>query len=181
LAEQIFHADSDAVLAILRSLSGDDGPDLRWRLALRGIDLLFEDLGLSFEEKRSVARTAREEYGREFGVGGTFRSAVGQRYRTERVNVESLLDPRQGPQARLAPGLEVLRERSLRLAPLGAELRELARSGGLTVPLTDLATSYAHMHVNRLLRSAQRAQELVLYELLDRFYIAQAARRAFRP
>jgi hypothetical protein len=44
--------------------------------------------------------------------------------------------------------------------------------------MTDLAMSCAHMHVIRLLRSAQRAQELVLYELLDRFYVSQAARRA---
>jgi thiopeptide-type bacteriocin biosynthesis protein len=177
LAEQVFHADSDAVLAILRSLSGDDGLDLRWRLALRGIDLLFDALGLSFAEKRSVAREAREGYGREFGVGGTFRGAVGQRYRTERMNVEALLDPGQDPSDRLAPGLDALRRRSVRLAPLGAELRELADSGRLPVALPDLASSYAHMHVNRLLRSAQRAQELVLYELLDRFYSSQAGRR----
>jgi hypothetical protein len=32
------------------------------------------------------------------------------------------------------------------------------------------------MHANRLLRSAQRAQELVLYDFLDRLYEGQAAR-----
>jgi len=32
------------------------------------------------------------------------------------------------------------------------------------------------MHVNRMLRSAHRYQELVLYELLDRTYRAQVAR-----
>jgi hypothetical protein len=33
------------------------------------------------------------------------------------------------------------------------------------------------MHANRLLRSAQHSQELVLYELLDRHYTAQQARQ----
>ena len=42
--------------------------------------------------------------------------------------------------------------------------------------LCELAMSLAHMHVNRMLRSAQRAQELVLYELLGRVYSSQAAR-----
>jgi hypothetical protein len=37
------------------------------------------------------------------------------------------------------------------------------------------------MHVNRLLRSAHRAQELVLYELLDRAYSARAGRRSEQP
>lgn len=177
LAEQVFHADSDAVLAVLRSLSGEEGLDLRWRLALPGIDLLFEALGLGLQERRSVARAAREGYGGEFGVDGAFRGAVGRRYRAERRDLEALLDLRQDPAYRLAPGLEALRQRSSRLAPMGAELHELARRGHLPVPLTDLAMSYAHMHVNRLLRSAQRAQELVLYELLDRAYSSLAGRR----
>ena len=177
LAEQLFHADSDAVLGVLRSLSGDGGLDLRWRLALRGIDLLLDALGLGLADRRSVARAAREGYGREFGVDGEFRGAVGRRYRTERASLEALLDPRQDAPAGLAPGLEALRRRSLRVAPVAAELRELAHGGHLPVPLPELATSYAHMHVNRLLRSAQRAQELVLYELLDRAYSSLAGRR----
>jgi len=111
-------------------------------------------------------------------VDGTFRGAAGQRYRTERVSVEALLDSRQDPPARLAPGLGALRQRSLRLAPLAAELRELSQSGRLPVTLTELAASYAHMHVNRLLRSAQRAQALVLYALLDRSCSGRAGRRA---
>jgi thiopeptide-type bacteriocin biosynthesis protein len=177
LAEHIFHADSDAVLAILGSLSGDAGLDFRWRLALCGIDLLFDDLGLTFAEKRSIARQSRENFGFEFRTDGDFRRQVGLRYRTERSNLEALLDPRQEPPVELAPGLKALRHRSLRLAPSIAKLRRLAHSGRLPVTMTDVAMSYAHMHINRLLRSAQRAQELVLYELLDRFYAAQAGRR----
>ena len=57
------------------------------------------------------------------------------------------------------------------------ELRAAADAGRLTVDFPSLAMSIAHMHVNRLLRSAQRAQELVLYELLGRAYSSQAARR----
>jgi thiopeptide-type bacteriocin biosynthesis protein len=178
LAEQVFAADSDAVLAIMEPLSGDAGLDLRWRLALRGIDLLFDDLGLTLEEKRYVARRAREGFGREFAIDGNFRSQVSQRYRADRSRLEAMLDARQALPGPLAAGLEALRQRSLQLAPVTAELRRLSQDGSLSATLADLATSYAHMHVNRLLRSAQRAQELVLYELLDRAYSAQAGRRA---
>lgn len=45
------------------------------------------------------------------------------------------------------------------------------------MPLRTLAGSYIHMHANRLLRSAARAQELVLYDFLCRLYESQAARR----
>jgi thiopeptide-type bacteriocin biosynthesis protein len=181
LAEQVFAADSEAVLSIIEPLCGDAGLDLRWRLAMRGMDLLFDDLGLALEQKRSIARRAREGYGREFGIDGSFRGRVGQRYRAERARLEALLDPRQAPSAPLAAGLEALRRRSLQLAPVTAELRQLAQSGRLSATLADVAMSYAHMHVNRLLRSAQRAQELVLYELLDRAYSAQAGRQSVVP
>jgi thiopeptide-type bacteriocin biosynthesis protein len=180
LAEQVFAADSEAVLTIMASMWGDAGLDQRWRLAVRGMDLLFDDLGLTFEEKRSLARRARERFGREFGVDGNFRGRVSQRYRAERAGLEALLDPGQVPPAPLAAGLEALRRRSLRLAPVTAELRRLGRAGRLSASLPDIAVSYAHMHVNRLLRSAQRVQELVLYEILDRAYSAQTGRESVR-
>jgi thiopeptide-type bacteriocin biosynthesis protein len=181
LAEHVFAADSEAVLTIMGPLSGDAGLDLRWRLALRGMDLLFDDLGLTLEEKRSVARRAREGYGREFGIDGNFRGRVSQRYRAERARLEALLDPGQAPPVPLAAGLEALRRRSLQLAPVMAELRRLGQAGRLSTTLADIAMSYTHMHVNRLLRSAQRAHELVLYELLDRAYSAQAGRQLVVP
>jgi thiopeptide-type bacteriocin biosynthesis protein len=181
LAEQLFAADSEAVLGILGSLSGDAGLDVRWRLAMAGIDLLLEDLGLTLEEKRTLARRQREGFGREFAVDGEFRGQVGRRYRAERAVLEALLDPAQVPPASLAMGRDALQRRSLQLAPVTEELRRLARAGRLSTTVTDLATSFAHMHANRLLRSAHRAQELVLYELLDRAYSSRAGRRFVVP
>ena len=181
LAEALFAADSEAVLAVLGALSGDAGLDLRWRLAMAGIDLLFEDFGLTLEERRTLARRQRESLGREFAVDGEFRGQVGRRYRAERARLEALLDPEQEPPASLARGLGALHRRSLQVAPVVEELRRLARAGRLSTTMADLATSYAHMHANRLLRSAHRAQELVLYEMLDRAYTARAGRRAVVP
>jgi hypothetical protein len=39
-----------------------------------------------------------------------------------------------------------------------------------------LAPAFVHMFANRLLRSAHRAQELVLYDFLARLYQSQHAR-----
>jgi thiopeptide-type bacteriocin biosynthesis protein len=176
-AEQLFAADSAAALAIVRDLAGDRGAALRWRAALLGIELLFDDLGLSLAARRAVARRAREGYGRELGAGRAFQREVGLRYRQERSVVERLLDPGRQPPVELATSVEALRRRSAGIAPPCAAIRALAEDGALTTDLPDLAMSVAHMHVNRVLRSAQRAQELVLYEMLDRVYSSRAARR----
>jgi thiopeptide-type bacteriocin biosynthesis protein len=140
------------------------------------MDLLLDDLGLSLDAKRALTRRACSAYRQEFGVNGAFRQAMSRRFRDERPALEPLLDPHRQVPPELAQCMEALRWRSVAIAPVAAELRRLAERGRLSAPIEDLVLSYVHMHVNRLLRSAQRAQELVLYELLDRLYSSQAAR-----
>jgi lantibiotic biosynthesis protein len=181
-AERVFHADSEAVTEIIRLLPGEAGAELRWRVALRGIDQLFGDFGLSLAAKRAVARAARYGYAREYGAGGAFQHAVSARFRELRPSLEPLLGPAGGLSPDLAGSARALDRRSAAIAPAAIQLRALADTGqsdgyskGQT-RLAELVMSLAHMHVNRLLRSAQRAQELVLYEMLDRLYTSQSAR-----
>jgi thiopeptide-type bacteriocin biosynthesis protein len=176
LAERIFHADSDAVLAILRAVHGDRGAGLRWRAALAGIDVLLEDFGFTVEHKRAIARRARDGYGSEFGAGRAFQRQLSRRYRDERAGLEAVLDRASSGPPAFRPIVDALRARSAAIAPLVGELRKLADDDRLSAPLDEIAMSLAHMHVNRILRSAPRVQELVLYELLDRLYTSQAAR-----
>jgi len=90
--------------------------------------------------------------------------------------LDGLLDRAGDAASELGPGLERLAQRSAANAPIIAELRAAEQRGALALPLTELAPSYVHMHVNRLIRSAQRAHELVLYDLLARLYESQLAR-----
>jgi lantibiotic biosynthesis protein len=140
------------------------------------MDLLLTDLGFDVGTRRAVVRQAREAFAAEFRAGADFKHQLGARFRAERKGLEALPDPTPGDGARPAPGLNVLRRRSERLAPAMAELIAGARAGRLSAPLTELAPSYLHMHANRLLRSAHRAQELVLYDFLSRLYDSQAVR-----
>jgi thiopeptide-type bacteriocin biosynthesis protein len=176
LSEELFWHDSEAVLGIVRTLWGDEGLDARWRLAFCGIDRLLDDFGLDLERKRVWARGRRDSFAREFDVGAQTRRVLGERYRAERKALDELLDLEEGDDHPLAPGIQLLRERSWRLAPLVERLR--AREQRLSVSLDHVLWSYAHMHANRLLRGAHRAQELVLYDLLDRVYTSRLARTA---
>lgn len=176
LAEKLFHVDSEAVLAILEMLEGDEGADFRWRLALRGIDMLLGDLRFDPETRMRVMRGMREGFAREFGGGKGLRVQLDQRFRQEWRSLMPLLDPSGDAESELAPALEVLRQRSERNAPIVEELRELERAGRLVPSIADIAASYVHMHVNRIIRSAQRAHELVLYDFLYLLYESKAAR-----
>jgi thiopeptide-type bacteriocin biosynthesis protein len=177
LAEQLFQVDSEAVLELLGLLPGDDGADARWRLMLCGMDLLLSDLGLGLETRLQLTTTLRETFGREFHVESAAEQQLGERFRKERRSMEELLGSRKASSPVLAQGLEVLQRRSERLAPIAAGLNSLAAAGKLGSPIAELAGSFLHMHANRMARSAARAQELVLYDLLNRHYASQAARQ----
>ncbi|MGH9869346.1 MAG: lantibiotic dehydratase [Candidatus Polarisedimenticolia bacterium] len=182
LAERIFHVDSEAALGLLAHLEGDEGADARWRLGARGIDMLLSDLGLDLQARRTLVARLRKGYGAELRSGKSLRIQLGARFRKERGDLVRLLDPEMAADHPLWPAIDPLCERSARLAPLISELKILQATGRLAVPFDDLAASYVHLHVNRLLRSVHRPHELVLYDFLERLYESRAARLgASRP
>ncbi|HYP22720.1 MAG TPA: thiopeptide-type bacteriocin biosynthesis protein, partial [Actinomycetota bacterium] len=147
--------------------------DDRWRAALAGLHRLFVDLGLDEDAQARVARRMRDGYANEFRADALLKRQIGDRYRTERRSLEPLLDAAAPPEA--------LTRRSTAVREPIRQLRDLAAAGRLTVTFEELAASLGHMHVNRVIRSAQRAHEMVMYDLLDRLYVARAARRRSRP
>jgi thiopeptide-type bacteriocin biosynthesis protein len=174
--EQLFSADSDAVLSIVELLEGAPGADARWRLALLGCDRLLDDLGFDLSGKITIMDDLAAGYAREFSVDTDFERSLGNRFRRERASLEELLAGVTDPEHPLAPGIAILTARSDRQRPLGAALRETERRGALTAPLPAIAQALLHMHCNRLLRGAARAQELVLYDFLARLYDGQQSR-----
>jgi thiopeptide-type bacteriocin biosynthesis protein len=176
LAERLFCLDSECVLSILESVPGDEGLEWRWKLALGGVDLLLDALGLDPAEKRDWTRGRRAAFAREFRADSSLNRQLGEKYRSERqglADLRGLLHSEDEPEY---PAVRALRRRTGGLAEIAAELRRLGQAGRLGAALPDLAGSYAHMHVNRMLRSAHRFQELAIYDLLDRLYLQLAAR-----
>jgi thiopeptide-type bacteriocin biosynthesis protein len=176
-SEQIFEADSEAVLAILERLEpGDAGADERWRLALYGVDSLLDVCGLDFAARRELVERLRDEFGKELRVNDDVKHGLGSRFRKESPSLKTLLDGDRAKDNPLAPGIALLRRRSHTIAPLILQLQKLEKAGRLSQPIASIASSYTHMHVNRMLRSVQRAQEFVLYDFLSRLYESRAAR-----
>jgi thiopeptide-type bacteriocin biosynthesis protein len=187
--ERLFQADSEAVLEILDMLEGDEGADVRWRLAFYGVDALLNDLGLDAEAKLSVLGRMRQGFAQEFAgpADGDGKNAkalqvqLDQKFRAERPKLDPLLDAGGDPENAFAPALDVLGRRSRANAPILDELRRLEAAGKLQGKLADMAVSLAHMHVNRFIRSAARAHEMVLYDFLFQTHRSRAARARKRP
>ncbi|MGH9768769.1 MAG: thiopeptide-type bacteriocin biosynthesis protein, partial [Blastocatellia bacterium] len=178
MSEQVFYADSEAAAEIVGLLDQSDaGLDERWRLALCGIDRMLNDLRFDTAAKLEIVKSVRASFLAEFKANEALLDQLSERYRKERKRLEPLLDLAQDAQSALAPGLAVFERRSLKLRAVAEDLRCAEHEGRLSLPLANIAESYLHMSANRLLRSAHRAQEMALYDLLTRLYSAQRARR----
>ena len=132
----------------------------------------------AFARTRGVPLGLRREFARaRFGAQAW---DIATLERPARAALEALAILRQAVApaavAALAPGVEILRRRSERIAPIIDELKVCEKTGRLSIPIVELAPSYLHMHANRLLRSAQRAHEAVLYDFLARLYESDLAR-----
>ena len=177
-AERLFELDSEAALAIVQQYPGDSGASFRWQLALAGADRWLRDFGLDLAARHQLARKVRDSYLSEMLVDGkAMQGWFSDRFRKERKAVEQLvcvgLTPDGGP---VGYGLTVLAHRSQQSAPLIAEVHALSVQGVLSVSINDLLSSLIHMYVNRVLRSEQRTQELVIYDFLVRLYASEIAR-----
>ena len=137
--------------------------------------LLLVDLGIDLGRRTEVLRRVRAKFGAEHHVDVAFEKQLGAKFRSERRELEALLGSPADTDP-LAPGFELLSERSEKIAPIARELRSREANGRLRTSVVDLAPSFLHMHANRLLRSEQRTQELVLYDFLLRLYEAESAR-----
>ncbi len=171
IAEEIFNADSDAVVSLLSQISGDEGADLRWKLALMGADELLNDFSFGPEAKRSIVRSARDGLSSEFQITAQHRKRIGEKFTKHRDELRSLLDD---PASWVADTLE---QRSTQIFPRAVKLAGLEKHRHLSRPREEIVASLVHMHINRMLRSAHRAQEMLIYHLLDRLYMAESARQ----
>lgn len=177
VAERLFWADSECALSIIEQLEGDAGANAAWRITLRGIDRMLDDLGLALDDKLAAMTAARDGFGAEVGMDTAFQRRLGDKYRAHRTEIAELLAARDDDADHLyAPALQAFAVRSRDLRAIGAELRELEGAGRISQPIPDLVHSYVHMHVNRMIRSGQRQHELVLYDLLRRHYDSVLAR-----
>jgi thiopeptide-type bacteriocin biosynthesis protein len=174
LAERLFCADSEAAIATHEAYVGDEGAELAWRAAILGADRLLGDLGLDVTAKRALYTHMRDEFGREVGMDTEFQRRLGEKYRRVRPDIDGALaaDP-AGP---LAAAVAAFDRRSATLAPIVEGLAQRHARGELATPIPELARSFIHMHCNRMFAAAPRSQELVLYDLLRRYYDGVAAR-----
>ena len=113
----------------------------RWRMTLKGMDLLLEDLGLIPEEKRAAALALREAFGREFAMDASFESSWERASAPSGTGLEALLAARKRRVRYPARGPGAARRAR---AGRGRAAATGEGGGGSTVPPRAWPTACAH-------------------------------------
>ncbi len=175
LAEQLFHADSLAVVQLSELLEEDGAA---FELTVLGIHRLLLDFGLDVQARLRFARTAADDYGSEFGATTETWKKIGEKFRKHGPRLTQLLFgdlPEEDPVRRAQASFDARSERAV------AVRHALAELGLPTAEIEELLHSYAHLHAIRVLGDSARWYELVVYDFLRRLYATEAARANIRP
>jgi thiopeptide-type bacteriocin biosynthesis protein len=128
---------------------------------------------MEMSERRRLANNMSKFEDKTASGSERYRKQLSERFRSERQNLEALLERT----AELPPAAQsALARFSERMKTIRTELERLRQAEQLTTSIFELAGSYVHMHLNRLFRSASNAQEIVLYDFLARTCDSRMAR-----
>ncbi|NIG55002.1 lantibiotic dehydratase [Chitinophaga sp. Cy-1792] len=175
LAESIFYFDSLAVTGIISMLEGADGEEYRWKLALRGMDMMLDDFGLTLTQKRNLLGVIRAGFVTEFGGQALLHKPLNDKYRQHQQEIQSYLNAANDAGNDIAEAVELFLERSAAARPVTAIIRERCTS---EEEYLRFIASQLHMFINRLFVGKQRKHELVLYHFLEKYYLSQLAQEA---
>ncbi len=170
IAEHIFFYDSIAVLNMLARVEGDQREAFRWIWAIKAIDEFLNDFGLAANDKMNLLEQLKESFHKEFNSNKTLRTQIGNKYRDNKKNLEDLMQPKGTYWDGMPVMLSFIREKSIRVRPLIARLKELQDENKLEVPVSSLLSSYIHMLINRVIALNPRQHELVIYDMLYTYY-----------
>lgn len=176
-SETLFFYDSMAITDLIAFLSdkGDNSEQIRWRFAIIAVDRLLSDFHFELDEKIAAVERFRDGFNAEFGVEKYFKKRINDNYRNVRKDIEDLFN--KDASYEYFPIMNnILDQKSKLSRPLINELLESENSNSLKIDKISYIASLSHMMLNRLFRSNQRAQEMVIYNYLWKHYDSVRAR-----
>lgn len=176
-SEEFFFYDSTASLCILKLLDGDEGDNLRWQFAVKGVNDLLSDFGLSTEEKLKIMSMLSNGFNKEFSAEDKqSQRQLSDHFRQHKSEVELVLKPEIEYGHEFYEVWDIFEKRGLDWAPTIIRIKDYLQSENADVSSYNLLESYIHMFLNRFIRSKQRMHELVIYDFLGRYYRSAVAR-----
>jgi thiopeptide-type bacteriocin biosynthesis protein len=164
LSEKLFFIDSELILNLLIHIKNNE--ELRWLAAFKLIDNLFKLFNCSIEKKLWLISYMSKSFIEEFQfTDNTCRKQLSRKYRDNSQKIKDVIQDRGELNTILTP---IYYKYAHYIQQLKTEIQtsKLLEYSELHRQIS----SYIHMLMNRLFRDQQRVYELVIYDLMWRYY-----------
>jgi lantibiotic biosynthesis protein len=173
LTETLFCEDSTAVLQMLDQTWGDEREPIRWQWGLKMIDTYLSDFGLNLPEKKNLMEKMKTSFANEFNMDKALKLQIDQRFRDNRQIIERILNNDLNEIHEYAPLFQAIMTKSEHTKGIIEQIKSQKSEIELNRYLSDTI----HMTVNRTIADNQRTHELVMYDFLYRYYLAEEAKK----
>lgn len=168
--ESIFYRDSVCIANLLKQISSDPSRDtLRWNLGLSIIDHLFDAFSYDLCKRSNVISQMSDSFLKEFYLTSSqYTKPLNDKFRNNSILIDSIISNQY----------QNICDMSFSLDAYSNEIREEIKK--IVDPALDqLVFSIIHMSMNRLFISNNRANELVIYYLLSKYYKSLIGRQRY--
>ena len=176
-SESLFHIDSECILDVLQVLDpGEQGEQIKWRIAARLIDEMLSCFGLAVKDKRELLKNMSDSFRNEFNINSNklFKKQLSQRFRMDQHELFEAL------KAPFPSSFNILKNT---FEKRNKSLRSIATNISTTLnspqAVRKVLFSYVHMTMNRLIQYNNRTHELILYDYLYRYYDSKLKREKY--
>lgn len=177
IVEDCFYIDSYYILLLLKefeSTSDINTEQERWKCAIRLLDDMLSAFGLNTMDKLNTVGDYALSYKTEFGfLHNHLTKQLNDKYRVNKTVIENLFISKHYTN----PVNDLLNDRYARLTLKAGEIEPFTQTDADTSMI--LLKSLMHMCMNRLFRSKNRLNELVLYDHLSKYYKSVIAREKY--
>ena len=170
--EELYYNDSECTVKFADMIEGDAGERVRWLFSLLSMDHLLNDFGFNVKQKMQLLNVAKTSFGKEFNKTGALNKQVNELYSENMNTIEKFLSEDMKADI-YTPLWNILKERSVKNEPVVEELKTLASKNILPGGIESTVLSYLHMVCNRIFLAKQRVHEMVVYDMLFKYYSKQ--------
>lgn len=171
-SESIFYYDSITTLYIIQ-LIRQNKIGARWPVALLLMDRMFQTFGLDLQQKYTFCEKTAIGYKKEFGIE-EHNQQLNSIYRNQKTTVVSILESNNSSYY-LQDIQRLIDEKTRHISPIVESIRLKTTKE----QYYSLVSSYTHMMINRFFISDARKSEMILYDILTRYYKSKIARQEY--
>lgn len=174
-SETLFNNDSNYVSEMIAWLNGDGKDEKRWLFALVSVDKLLDDFQISFDQKITILDFLTASFQQEFNITKETKIEIDKRYRSKKTIIESVFEY---PNDEFIELYKILEKRTKSNLLVSKEILNKIKANHKSVLIENVVASFTHMHLNRVFRSEQRKNEMMVYNFLNRYLRSRKARGA---